>query len=241
MLSRKTLLVTSVLVLIILLSCYFFIPAVNGGINEAFEILTSGDEARIKDWVSDFGLWGPLVIIVGMVASMFLFVVPNLLLLIISSVSYGPLWGSLISLVAVFISSTVAYSLGYWIGPSVLKRLVGSNVHEKMTRLVRLYGVGVIVLFRMSPLLSNEAISFIPALLRMKYKKFILATLAGSVPVIAILAYTAGEGNFKTVMIWLSIISLVGYAVYLFIGQRVRSRRKKNRKAEGESKTPAYR
>lgn len=241
MLSRKTLLVTSVLVLIILLSCYFFIPAVNGGINEAFEILTSGDEARIKDWVSDFGLWGPLVIIVGMVASMFLFVVPNLLLLIISSVSYGPLWGSLISLVAVFISSTVAYSLGYWIGPSVLKRLVGSNVHEKMTRLVRMYGVGVIVLFRMSPLLSNEAISFIPALLRMKYKKFILATLAGSVPVIAILAYTAGEGNFKTVMIWLSIISLVGYVVYLFIGQRVRSRRKKNRKAEGESKTPAYR
>lgn len=241
MLSRKTLLVTSVLVLIILISCYFFIPAVNGGINEAFEILTSGDEARIKDWVSDFGLWGPLVIIVGMVASMFLFVVPNLLLLIISSVSYGPLWGSLISLVAVFISSTVAYSLGYWIGPSVLKRLVGSNVHEKMTRLVRMYGVGVIVLFRMSPLLSNEAISFIPALLRMKYKKFILATLAGSVPVIAILAYTAGEGNFKTVMIWLSIISLVGYVVYLFIGQRVRSRRKKNRKAEGESKTPAYR
>ena len=241
MLSRKTLLVTSVLVLIILLSCYFFIPAVNGGINEAFEILTSGDEARIKDWVSDFGLWGPLVIIVGMVASMFLFVVPNLLLLIISSVSYGPLWGSLISLVAVFISSTVAYSLGYWIGPSVLKRLVGSNVHEKMTRLVRLYGVGVIVLFRMSPLLSNEAISFIPALLRMKYKKFILATLAGSVPVIAILAYTAGEGNFKTVMIWLSIISLVGYAVYLFIGQRVRSRRKRNRNAEGESETPAYR
>lgn len=241
MLSRKTLLVTSVLVLIILISCYFFIPAVNGGINEAFEILTSGDEARIKDWVSDFGLWGPLVIIVGMVASMFLFVVPNLLLLIISSVSYGPLWGSLISLVAVFISSTVAYSLGYWIGPSVLKRLVGSNVHEKMTRLVRMYGVGVIVLFRMSPLLSNEAISFIPALLRMNYKKFILATLAGSVPVIAILAYTAGEGNFKTVMIWLSIISLVGYVVYLFIGQRVRSRRKKNRKAEGESKTPAYR
>lgn len=241
MLSRKTLLVTSGLVLIIILSCYFFIPAVNGRINEAFEILTSGDEARIKDWVSDFGLWGPLVIIIGMVASMFLFVVPNLLLLIISSVSYGPVWGSLISLVAVFISSTVAYSLGYWVGPSVLKRLLGSNVHEKMTRLVRLYGVGVIVLFRMSPLLSNEAISFIPALLRMKYKKFILATLAGSVPVIAILAYTAGEGNFKTVMIWLSIISLVGYVVYLFIGQRVRSRRKKNRKAEGESKTPAYR
>ena len=232
--SRKTLLVTSILILIILVSCYFFIPSINGGINKAFEILTSGDEALIEDWVSDFGIWGPFVIIVGMVASMFLFVVPNLLLLIISSVSYGPLWGSLLSLVAVFISSTVAYSLGYWVGPGILKRLLSSSAHEKMTKLVRVYGVGVIILFRMSPLLSNEAISFIPALLRMRYKKFILATLAGSVPIIAILAYTAGKGNFKTVMIWLSVISLMGYIIYLFIAQRVRTRRKQRQETEKE-------
>lgn len=235
MLSRKHILVTSVFILFILLSCYLFIPSVNDGINKAFGILTSGDEALIKDWVSDFGMWGPLVIIVGMVASMFLFVVPNLLLLIISSVSYGPLWGSLISLVAVFISSTVAYSLGYWIGPGILKRLLSGNAHEKMTKLVRLYGVGAIILFRMSPLLSNEAISFIPALLRMRYKKFILATLAGSIPIIAILAYTAGEGNFKIVMIWLSVISLVGYIIYVFIARRARTRKKQERETEKES------
>lgn len=229
MLSRKILIVTSVLILIALISSYFLIPGVNQGVNKAFDILTSGDQDRIKEWVSEFGLWGPLVIIVGMVASMFLFVVPNLLLLIISSVSYGPLWGSVISLVAVFISSTVAYSLGYWVGPGILKRFLSKNTHEKLTKMVRLYGVGIIILFRISPLLSNEAISFIPALLRMRYKRFILATLAGSVPVIGILAYTSGEGNFKTVMIWLSVVSLIGYAIYLYIANRIRTKRKMNR------------
>src|SRR5690606_40192076 len=76
-----------------------------------------------RDWSSDVCSSDLLVIIIGMVASMFLFVVPNLLLLIISSVSYGPVWGSLISLVAVFISSTVAYSLGYWVGRSEERRV----------------------------------------------------------------------------------------------------------------------
>jgi len=157
---------------------------------------------------------------------MFLFVVPNLLLLIISSVSYGPLWGSVISIVAVFVSSTVAYLIGYWIGPAILKRILKDNTRVKLTELVKEYGVGAIILFRLSPILSNEAISFIPAFLRINYKKFILATLVGSIPVIAILAFTAGEGNFKTVLIWLSIVSLIVYIIYLIFDIRRKKKRK---------------
>ena len=225
MLSRKLPLIISLLLLFLFFICYFFIPSFNDAIREALSVLTSGNEKTIRDWVSQFGMWGPVVIILAMVASMFLFVVPNLLLLIISSVSYGPLWGSVISIVAVFVSSTVAYLIGYWIGPAILKRILKDNTRVKLTELVKEYGVGAIILFRLSPILSNEAISFIPAFLRINYKKFILATLVGSIPVIAILAFTAGEGNFKTVLIWLSIISLVVYIVYLIIDIRRKKKR----------------
>jgi len=223
--SRKLPLIISLLLLFLLFASYFFIPSFNDAIREAFSVLTSGDENMIRDWVSRFGMWGPVVIILAMVASMFLFVVPNLLLLIISSVSYGPLWGSVISIIAVFVSSTVAYLIGYWVGPAILKRLLKDKTRAKLTELVKDYGVGAIILFRLSPILSNEAISFIPAFLRINYKKFILATLVGSIPVIAILAFTAGEGNFKTVLIWLSIISLVVYIVYLIIDIRRKKKR----------------
>src|SRR5690606_21750657 len=117
MATRKFPLILTLLVLFLCFACYFFIPSFNNAIRETFNILTSGDESMIRDWVSEFGIWGPLVIILAMIASMFLFVVPNLLLLIISSLSYGPLWGSVISIIAVFISSTIAYLVGYWIGP----------------------------------------------------------------------------------------------------------------------------
>jgi len=226
MLSRKLPLIISLLLLFLFFICYFFIPSFNDAIREALSVLTSGNEKTIRDWVSQFGMWGPVVIILAMVASMFLFVVPNLLLLIISSVSYGPLWGSVISIVAVFVSSTVAYLIGYWIGPAILKRILKDNTRVKLTELVKEYGVGAIILFRLSPILSNEAISFIPAFLRINYKKFILATLVGSIPVIAILAFTAGEGNFKTVLIWLSIVSLIVYIIYLIFDIRRKKKRK---------------
>lgn len=217
--------IVSVLLVCCLLGFYFFVPSFRGTITDAFEMLTSGNEAAIKEWVSEFGVWGPLIIIVAMVASMFLFVVPNLLLLIISSLSYGPLWGSVISLIAIFVSSSIAYWIGYSIGPVVLRRLLKDETRLKLMQLVMDYGVGAIILFRLSPVLSNEAISFIPALLKMRYKRFILATLIGSVPVVGILAFTAGQGNFKPVLIWLSVISIVGYLIYLFIDIRSKKRR----------------
>ena len=223
---RKYPVIISILLLVFILGSYFFVPSFNGAINEAFSVLTSGDETKIKNWVSKFGIWGPLVIVLAMVASMFLFVVPNLLLLIISSVSYGPLWGSVISLIAVFISSSIAYMIGYSIGPVILRRLLKDKVRVKLTQLVRDYGVGAIILFRLSPVLSNEAISFIPAFLKMRYKRFILATLAGSAPIIGILAFTAGGDNFKPVLIWLSILSIVVYLLYLYIDIRRKRRRR---------------
>lgn len=223
---RKYPVIISILLLVFILGSYFFVPSFNGAINEAFSVLTSGDETKIENWVSKFGIWGPLVIVLAMVASMFLFVVPNLLLLIISSVSYGPLWGSVISLIAVFISSSIAYMIGYSIGPVILRRLLKDKVRVKLTQLVRDYGVGAIILFRLSPVLSNEAISFIPAFLKMRYKRFILATLAGSAPIIGILAFTAGGDNFKPVLIWLSILSIAVYLLYLYIDIRRKRRRR---------------
>src|SRR5690606_8179779 len=163
----------SILFLFVFFACYFGIPSFNSAIREAFNVLVSGDKELIRDWVSQFGIWGPLVIILAMVASMFLFVFPNLLLLFISSVSYGPLWGSVISVVAVFVSSTVAYLIGYWVGPALLRKILNEKTRTKLTQLIKDYGIGAIILFRLSPVLSNEAISFIPAFLRMNYSRFI--------------------------------------------------------------------
>ena len=91
----------------LLVVAYLIFPSFQAFIREAFEVLTSNDEERIQAWVSGFRLAGPLVLILVMVVQMFLFVVPNIFVMIIAIVSYGPLWGAAIAFLGVFASSWV--------------------------------------------------------------------------------------------------------------------------------------
>lgn len=74
----------------ILVTCYFIIPSFQGFINEAFDVLTSDDQKRITQWVAQFKLAGPIVLILIMVVQMFLFVVPNVFRMMVTMICYGP-------------------------------------------------------------------------------------------------------------------------------------------------------
>src|SRR5690554_6967936 len=122
----------SLLFVAILVVCYFIIPSVNDFFNEAWNVLTSDDEARVKKWVEGFGWLGPIVIILAMILQMFLLVIPTILLMIVAILAYGPLWGSIITLVAVIIASSVGYIIGKYVGISLVESLLGQKATKKI-------------------------------------------------------------------------------------------------------------
>lgn len=81
----------SLLLVAILMCCYFAIPSVNDFFDEAWNVLTSDDEARVKQWVEGFGWLGPIVIVLAMILQMFLLVIPTILLMIVAILAYGPI------------------------------------------------------------------------------------------------------------------------------------------------------
>jgi uncharacterized membrane protein YdjX (TVP38/TMEM64 family) len=219
-------------VLLSIILSYFLFPEVEQFFNNAYDVLTSDDKQRIKDWVSDFGYLGPIIIIGGMVAQLFLIVVPSPLLMIVSTLAYGPIWGSLISYIAVTVSATVAYYIGYHASNAFIDRLIGQKSASKVNHYIQKYGVWAVVLFRVSPFLSNDGISFVAGLGEMKYVKFMVATTAGIVPLIAMIAFL-GENTdrLKTGMLWVSGITVVGFAVYFLVKK---NRNKKQAQHAGE-------
>jgi len=217
-------------VLLGLVLSYFFIPSVNEFSSQAYEVLTSDDKQRIKEWVSGFGFWGPLIIVAAMVVQMFLIVVPSPLLMIVSTLAYGPWWGSLISYVAVVVAATIAYYIGYHASNAFVDRLIGQKSSEKVNHYIQEYGAWAVILFRVSPFLSNDGISFVAGLGEMRYVKFIVATTAGIIPLIAMIAFL-GENTdrLKTGMLWVSGVTVVGFAIYFLI------KRQKNKKKQHQT------
>lgn len=197
---------------------YFVFPGFQSEVKQAWEVLTSGEQKRISDYVSRFGFWGPLLIVLAMVAQMFLVVVNVVALMLVAIIAYGPVWGTLIAVGAVLVASTVAYFIGRALGEVGVSKIIGEKAEKKVAGFMNEYGLWAIVIARISPFLSNDAVSFVAGFAGMGFWQFIGATTAGILPLAILLAWLGQDfDRLKTGLIWVSAISLalfVAYVVY---------------------------
>jgi uncharacterized membrane protein YdjX (TVP38/TMEM64 family) len=206
---------------------YFVYPPFHSGMNKAFDVLTSEDDERIRNWVSRFGLLGPVIIILVMVGQMFTFVVPNILVMIIAIICYGPVWGGLIALLGVFSSSSIGYYIGTRLSPVTLQKFVKLKTQKKISAFIEEYGVASIVITRLSSF-SNDALGFVAGILNMGYTRFIVSTMVGITPLVVLLAIYGKNGNIEKALLWIAGVSLVTLIVYIKLREKMK--RKKMRK-----------
>ena len=223
--SKAPLYISLAIIAAVILS-YFFIPEVKDFLSNAWSVLTSGDEQRTRAWVAQFGWFGPLIIILTMILQMFLIVIPTPLLMVVTVLAYGPWIGAIILFLAIFLASSFGYFIGRYFGPVIVEKLIGYKTERKISDFIEEYGFWTVIVIRLSPFLSNDAISFVGGVLKMGYWKFIGATMIGISPLIIFIAYLGGDyERLKTGLIWTSVISLVLFIAFVWWDKKRRSRK----------------
>ncbi|WP_034260184.1 TVP38/TMEM64 family protein [Altibacter lentus] len=213
-------------IVLVLTASYFLIPEVQHFLNNAWNVLTSEDEARIKEWVDGFGWMGPVVLILAMIVQMFLLVIPSIALMVVSILAYGPIWGSVIVYAAVFSASTVGYGIGRYFGPILVSKLIGPKTEDKIEDFIEDYGFWAVIVTRFNPLLSNDAISFVAGILKMNYWKFIGATMLGITPLTIFVAIMGrSTDSLQNGLIWGSAVSVVLFGGYVWWDKKIRGKR----------------
>lgn len=211
----------SLSVIVILVLAYFFIPSFKEFLNNAWAALSSGDDQKTYNWVSQFGYWGPLFIIIAMIVQMFLIVIPTPILMVVAIVAYGPFWGSIILFVAIYMASSLGYFIGSYFGPIIVEKLIGRKTEKKIAEFIDQYGFWTVIVVRLSPFLSDDAISFVGGILKMGYWRFMGATMIGIAPLILFIAYLGGDyERLKTGLIWGSIICIVLFIAFVWWDKR---------------------
>lgn len=223
--KSKAPLIVSGIIIIGLVASYFFIPGVRDFLTEAWTVLTSNDEERITNWVSDFGWMGPTMLILAMVAQMFLIVIPSVALMVVSILAYGPIFGSLIIFAAIFTASSVGYFIGRYFGPVIVEKLIGPSNKIKIEDFIEDYGFWAVIVTRINPFLSNDAISFVGGILKMGYWRFIGATLVGIAPLTIFIAIIGkSTDGLKTGLLWGSLVSLAIFILYVWWDKKKRKK-----------------
>ncbi|WP_034921798.1 TVP38/TMEM64 family protein [Gillisia sp. CAL575] len=207
----------SIVLVVGLIACYFLIPSVQQFLDKAWGVLTSNDNQRIKQWVDGFRWYGPMVIILAMILQMFLLVIPTIALMVVSILAYGPIWGSLIILVSVFAASTVGYLIGRYPSQSFIIKLLGQRTKKKIENFIENYGFWAVIVTRLNPFLSNDAISFVGGILKMGYWRYIAATMVGIMPLTVLIAILGkSTDQLKSGLLWGSLASLILFGAYIF-------------------------
>lgn len=201
---------------------YYTNPSFQDSVKEAWNVLLSEDEERIKDYVQQFGVLGPIAIIVFIILQMFLIIFPSWLPIIVGVLAYGFWWGVLINLVGVGIASTI----GYFIGKRLKKVFISNKKYEKMEFWIENYSFITVILFRVSPFFSNDAISFIAGIFRMSYKKFMLATYAGMIPLSLAVGYFSTDiDKLENGLYWVGGAGAVLYGAYIYFDHKKRKKK----------------
>ena len=186
-------------------------------VREAWQLLRAGDKEKTAEWVRQFGFWGPAFIILFMIAQMFMVVVNVLAIIIITILVYGPVWGSLIAFSGIMLASAIGYAVGRFAGKRLVHKLISEKAAKKVEVQVNRYGLWAVAIARVIPIISNDAISFVAGSIGLGFWKFLIATSAGVIPLICLIAFIGDDkDSLKTGLFWLTGIGVTAFLIFYF-------------------------
>jgi uncharacterized membrane protein YdjX (TVP38/TMEM64 family) len=162
-----------------------------------------------KKWVA--ALAGIGLLIVDVVAP-----VPSSIIMVANGMLFGPVWGTLLSVMG----GAGAALVGYWIGlrgERAGKRWLGNESLTRANAFFQSYGMMAVIVSRPVPILA-EAVTIIAGMSRMPARKFFPAMLLGLLPTAIIYAVAgayalnlqSGLYVFLAVMVLAGVVWLVG-------------------------------
>lgn len=216
--------ISGVLLLGLILT-YFTYEPFHEFLQDTWQILRSEDKERVHEYFKNFGLWGPLAIIVFIILQMFLLVFPSWLPIIIAVLAYGFWGGILINLIGIGIASSLGYFIGDKLEDTFFNNFMSNKKFEKMQFWISNYAFGTVVLFRVSPFFSNDGISFIAGIFGMDFKKYLAATFTGVLPLSIAVAYFSEDfEKLEQGLYWIGGVGAVLYGFYIYIDYKKRKK-----------------
>lgn len=149
--------------------------------------------------------------------------VPSSIVMYLNGLVLGPIWGTLLSFTALMAGAIVGYLIGKF-----SSQLMNKQKNEQASVLLEKYGPSVLVLTRGIPVIS-ESLCFVSGYNRINFRKYLLFSAIGYLPVCLVYALFGSLGKSDTVsFLWSFAASfVVSGVVWLFSRRLLETTRKK--------------
>lgn len=181
--SLRTILLMALVILgIALLGLWILVPSV---FSEAQGLL---DGERLERLVVRAGLWGPVLIVLLMIAAVVASPIPSAPIAMAAGAAYGHVWGTVQVVIGAELGALIAFGLARVLGRDVVQRVFGDRVDAGLLGSQAALTATVFA-SRLMPFVSFDMVSYAAGLSRLHAWRFAVATFAGIVPASFLLAH----------------------------------------------------
>jgi uncharacterized membrane protein YdjX (TVP38/TMEM64 family) len=140
------------------------------------------DAGRVAAFVRRWGAWAAVITIGLHVAQVIAAPISGVALDWVNGFLFGPLLGTLFSMIGLGIGSTLAMWLSRRFGRPLVERFVDPQLLDRLDGLVRRHGVLFIFLVFLFPFLPDDAVCFLAGLTPIPLAELVLLMLIGRLP-----------------------------------------------------------
>ncbi|MCK5128246.1 MAG: TVP38/TMEM64 family protein [Clostridiales bacterium] len=192
--KNKVVLYIILAVIIALFVVLYFVMKSNGWL-DIFE-----STQRLQDYVSGFGIWAPVVFMALQVVQVIISPIPGNVTTLAGGVLFGFANGFLLSFVAIFIGSVIAFALARIFGKPLVIKMVGEKITHKYIDVMSSRQKVVLIFMFLLPFFPDDALCLIAGISGISWPFFIVTLLLAR-PACILFSALVGSGMIQ-VPVW---------------------------------------
>ncbi len=201
-------------VLILLCLLYFAVPAVRVYVNQAAAVLGSANVDAVVDYIRSYGPYAMAISFALMVFSSVVAPLPAFLITFSNAAIFGWWQGAILSWSSAMAGAALCFFIARALGRDTVEKFAGQGALAGVEDYFAKYGSRTILICRLLPFVSFDAVSYFAGLTPVTFLSFFIATGIGQLPATVVYSYvggmlTGGVKYFVTALLCIFALSIL--------------------------------
>lgn len=224
--NKKLIKIIGIVIVIIIILCYFLVPSFKSNINNYFVIFTNQD--KLKSFVASYGVFAMLISFLLMIFQSIIAPLPAFIITLVNAALFGWVLGAILSWASAMVGAALCFFIARIYGRDLVEKLVSKKLLNESNKYFDEYGTKTILVTRLLPFVSFDLISYAAGLTNMKFKSFLIATGIGQLPATIIYSYVGGNLSGGAQKMFIALLVLFSIAIVITIIKQIYQKKRKN-------------
>jgi uncharacterized membrane protein YdjX (TVP38/TMEM64 family) len=185
--------------------------------------IVRGDANALRDYLNGFGSWAAVASIVVMIVQAAFLPIPGFVIVFANGLAFGLAGGIAVSLAGYALSASFCFGVTRALGRRRVQWIAHRLALRTLDRWLAKYGAAGVLALRLAPGFAFDGVSYAAGLTGMRYPRFVVASVLGSLPQTVLFVYLGGRAtdHLWVILILGMAVALVAAAVAFTFARRV--------------------